>query len=117
MTHNDYDGSPPHLRNGTDMGLGMALGRLQATLDHQTPILVQINGNLQALPDRIASQLKTSSTTSAAGAPTTFDLSKTLDSFKGMLGALLPVLIVLGAIFKRINLPDWQGLLRSMSGG
>lgn len=93
------------------MGLGMALGRLQATLDHQTPILVAINTNLANLPQQIASQLNKSTTQSAPDAPTITDPSKWAELLK----AALPVIIVLGAIFKRINLPDWQGLLKSMT--
>lgn len=107
-----HEPQQPWQTNGSrDMGLGMALGRLQSTLDHQTPILVNINKNLEDLPGAIASQLKTYSTTSVPGAPTIFDPSKWAELLK----AALPVIIVLGAIFKRINLPDWQGLIKSLT--
>lgn len=108
----DYPESPqPSQVNGTrDMGLGMALGRLQATLDHQTPILVQIAAGIQ----KMSTQLEKSSPTSAPAAPTTSSTPKVSD-FTELLKAALPVIIVLGAIFKRINLPDWQGLIKSLT--
>lgn len=81
--------------NGTEVQLGMILGGIQAENRQQTAILVRISDTLEDLPDRIGSQLKESLKASAPAAPTTAGLSTVLDSTKGVLQALLPVIIIL----------------------
>lgn len=121
MTH-DYNGSPPRWTNSGEIELGMALGRILAGSERQTTILVEINSNLSNLPEKIASQLKTSSTTSVQNAPITH-WPAIIDSLKGLmqvmveaLKAFLPILIIVGAITKKIVMPDIGQLLKASLG-
>lgn len=102
------------MTNGGDMGLGMALGRLQATLDHQTPILANINQNIEALPQAIASQLKTYSITSAQDAPTTSQPK--ISDYTDLVKALAWLALILGVLLKRIAFPDAAAYLKGMLG-
>jgi len=102
--------------NGADIQIGMLLGSIQSENRQQTAILVRISDALDHLPERIGSQLRTYSTTSAPVAPTTGGLSQLFDSTRGMLQALLPVIIILGAIFKRIAIPDLPAILKAALG-
>ena len=102
--------------NGTEVQLGMILGGIQAETRQQTAILVRISDTLEDLPDRIGSRLSEFSKASAPAAPTTGGLSQILDSGKGLLQAALPVIIILGAIFKRIAMPDLPAILKAALG-
>ena len=102
--------------NGADVQIGMILGQIQSENAQQTAILVRISDALERLPERLGSQLSKSSTTSAHAAPTTGGLSQILDSGKGLLQAALPVIIILGAIFKRIAMPDLPAILKAALG-
>ena len=101
--------------NGRDIGLGMALGRLQATIDHQTPILVEIASGIKALPTQIASQLEKSSPESVHGAPTTISMPK-LSDYTDLAKALAWLALIVGVIFKRIAFPDAAGYLKGLLG-
>ena len=111
----DYSKSPPHWHNGTDMGLGMALGRLQSTLDHHTPILIKIEQNLERLPTAIASQLATSTSASAADAHTTGPSPKISD-YTDLVKAMAWLALILGVLLKRIAFPDAAAYLKGMLG-
>jgi len=102
--------------NGANVQIGMILGHIQAENAQQTAILVRISDALERLPERLGSQLSKSSTASAHAVPTTAGLSTVLDSTKGVLQALLPVIIILGAITKRIAMPDFIGILKAALG-
>lgn len=99
---NDWHGSRTNsgesAPNGNGMALGMALGRLEAKMDD--------------LPHRIAQLLEKYLSKSAPAARTT-DWPKTLGAGTELLKALLPVIIVIGAIFNRIRLPNLPEIIKS----
>lgn len=106
---------PPYSPNGSDVSMGVLLGRIQAANEQQTAILLRISDSLATLPDQIASRLPMPSTVSVAAAPSTTQPMKMSD-LTDLLKAAGWILLLLGVIFKRIAFPDATGFIQSMLG-
>jgi hypothetical protein len=107
----------PFSPNGSDVNMGVLLGRIQMANEQQTAILLRISDSLAALPDQIASRLPTPSAPSAPAAPTTTPQFPKMSDLTDLLKAAGWILLLLGVIYKKIALPDAAAIISKMVGG
>jgi hypothetical protein len=107
---------PPYGPNGSDVNMGVLLGRIQMANEQQTAILMRISDTLTTLPDQIASRLPTSSPTSAPAAHITAQPMKMTD-VTDLLKAAGWILLLVGVMLKKIAFPDAVSLIQKMVAG